>query len=91
MITYETAYRDEEEITYVTEYESRTRDVPVDKYVAGKHSNDSGDGVESEPAPRGGYGHGHHHHAQVEGGYATADSSDDHHHYTVTEYVTETY
>jgi hypothetical protein len=52
IINYETAYRDEENITYVTEYETRTRDVPVDKVLVGEHSNDSGDGVESEPGYR---------------------------------------
>ena len=96
VINYETAYRDEEEVNYVTEYETRTRDVPVERVRLGYHSNDSGDGVESEP----GHGHGHgfrghrghgRYHAQVEGGYITSDSSDDAHHYTVTEYVTEEY
>jgi len=33
VINYETAYRDEEEITYVTEYETRTRDVPVERVI----------------------------------------------------------
>ena len=49
VITYETAFRDEETVTYATEYETRTRDVPVERTVVGEHSNDSGDGVESEP------------------------------------------
>ena len=49
VITYETAYRDEETVTYVTEYETRTRDIPVEKEVVGSWSNDSGDGIDSEP------------------------------------------
>ena len=48
-MTYETAFRDEETINYELEYETRTRDVPVEREVIGHHSNDSGDGVESEP------------------------------------------
>ena len=49
IITYETAYRDEETVTYETEYETRTRDVPVEREVVGAWSNDSGDGIDSEP------------------------------------------
>ena len=128
VITYETAFRDEETITYTTEYETRTRDVPVERQIIGEHSNDSGDGVESEPelvvsaaelAARqaaadaanaaaasslglggnvvlldggrglGGLGNGYYHGWAQTGGYhhyATADSSDDRHVYTVTEY-----
>lgn len=48
VISYETAYRDEEEIVYVTEYETRTRDVPVERTVIAHHSNDSGDHRESD-------------------------------------------
>ena len=48
VVTYETAYRDEEEVTYDVEYETRTRDIPVSRAVAGEFSNDSGDGIESE-------------------------------------------
>ena len=49
VISYETAYRDEETVTYDIEYETRTRDVPVEREVVGYFSNDSGDGVESDP------------------------------------------
>ena len=139
VITYETAFRDEETITYEVEYETRTRDVPVEREIVGEHSNDSGDGVESEPelivsaqeladrqAASGevlvldgglqggllrgdalllgdGLGHGAGRGlglglgglagkwAQTAAPYGTADSSDDTHVYTVTEYVTEEY
>ena len=49
VITYETAYRDEETVTYETVFETMTRQVPVERQEIGAHSNDSGDGVESEP------------------------------------------
>ena len=49
-IVYETAYREEEAIKYRTEYETRYRDVPVERYAHGQVSNDSGDGKESEPS-----------------------------------------
>merc|ERR1712032_581907 len=90
VINYETAYRDEEEILYRTEYETRTRDVPVDRQIVGNHSNDSGDGIDSDPRE---YGNRRpsRRYAQVEGGYVTSDSSDDVHYYNVTEYVTEEY
>ena len=145
VITYETAFRDEETITYNVEYETRTRDVPVEREIVGEHSNDSGDGVESEPelivsaqeladrqaasgevlvldgglqgglllddgllrgdalllgdslgrgAGRGlglGLGGLAGKWAQTAAPYGTADSSDDTHVYTVTEYVTEEY
>ena len=139
VITYETAFRDEETITYNVEYETRTRDVPVEREIVGEHSNDSGDGVESEPelivsaqeladrqaasgevlvldgGLQGGLlrgddlllgdslGHGAGRGlglglgglagkwAQTAAPYGTADSSDDTHVYTVTEYVTEEY
>ena len=139
VITYETAFRDEETITYEVEYETRTRDVPVEREIVGEHSNDSGDGVESEPelivsaqeladrqaasgevlvldgGLQGGLlrgdalllgdslGHGAGRGlglglgglagkwAQTAAPYGTADSSDDTHVYTVTEYVTEEY
>ena len=79
----------------MTEYETRTRDVPVERAILGHHSFDSGDGEESEPSRpfhgrgQSGRGRGFHgrHYAQF--GYATSDSSDDAHYYNVTEYVTE--
>ena len=52
-VVYETAIREEDETIYQTEYDIRTRDVPVTTYVDGYKSYDSGDGVESEP----GYGY----------------------------------
>ena len=64
IITYETAYRDEEEIVYRTEYETRTRDVPVERHAVAHYSNDSGDHRESEPEYYNPHGHyGHHGHA----------------------------
>ena len=48
-VVYETAIREEDETIYQTEYDIRTRDVPVTTYVDGYKSYDSGDGVESEP------------------------------------------
>ena len=54
VVVYETAFREEDETIYQTEYDIRTRDVPVTTYVDGFKSYDSGDGVESEP----GYGLG---------------------------------
>ena len=47
-IVYETAYQEEEQIVYKTEYETRTRNVPKKRVVEKEHSHDSGDGVESE-------------------------------------------
>lgn len=86
-IVYETEYRDEDEILFRTEYETRVRDVPVERYAVAHHSHDSGDGMESDP--EGHFGpHGHGHYGQ---GYQTADSSDDAHHYKVTDYVQEEY
>lgn len=51
---YETEYRVEEVTEYRTEYETAYRSVPIEKTIVVNHSDDSGDGVESEPE-----GHGH--------------------------------
>merc|ERR1712032_438531 len=78
-------------ITYRTEYETRTRDVPIERSIPGNHSNDSGDGIDSEPSRRYGNNLNRHGRYHAQGGYITSDSSDDAHFYNVTEYVTEEY
>ena len=102
VITYETAYRDDEEIHLATEYDSRVRDVPVEVVKHGAHSNDSGDGYDSDEYGRGRdlnadipvtvrKGGRDHYWAQDGYGYYTNDSSEDEHYYTLTDYVTEEY
>jgi hypothetical protein len=48
VVSYETAYREDEETVYEIEYETRTRDVPVEREVVAFFSNDSGDGIDSD-------------------------------------------